>query len=548
MADNVTDEAISHKGFTMFKPRHLALLSSVAFDSGDAPNKGALAWARYFRSPNPLPLIRAIEALETHDTKEIEKRTADLQSMVPYWDMVDIIIEGYDAVVAAGEMFLPMFQDEEATDYDERKKFTKFTNVYLDIVESLSEKPFEEEITFVDGTKVPEAIKDFAEDVDGDGNNMTVFAATTFFNGINSAIDWIFVDYPIVDNTVIRTVADLKSSGIRPFWSHVLGRNILEAKSTVRDGKRELTYIRVFECGVGEPDRIRIFEMDEQKVVHWALYEKNEEKKDEYKRVAEGTLSIPAIPFVPFITGKRYGTTWRFRPPMKAAVDLQRKLYQAESALEFVTTLAGYPMLAANGISPEIDPSTKKPKKLAVGPSRVLYSKAYANGQYGEWAYVEPSAQTLEFQQKKIEKTTQDLRELGKQPLTAQSGNLTVITTAVAAGKAQSACSAWALMLKDALENAFIITGMYLKTPADEVEINVYNDFDSYSDSTNDLSALAAARMSRDISRKTYTAELKRRKTLSPEYDHEKDMAELLKEIPTGVDLEDEDDKNTDQP
>ena len=87
-----------------------------------------------------------------------------------------------------------------------------------------------------------------------------------------------------------------------------------------------------------------------------------------------------------------------------------------------------------------------------------MYGAPNTNGTGGTWKYVEPSSNSLEFLKKDIDKTKTDLRELGRQPLTALSSQLTTVTTSIAAGKAKSAVTTWALALKDALENALYMT------------------------------------------------------------------------------------------
>lgn len=480
------------------------------------------------------------------DGDEMLRRAPDMAAMVPYWDTTDAIVEGYDTILAGAERYLPRFEDEKDADYKVRLALTKFTNVYRDIVEGLASKPFEEEITLPEGsgkdeTKPPQEIIDFVEDVDGSGNSLTVFASTTFFNGINSAIDWIFVDYPTVDREKVRTKADEKTAGIRPFWSHVLGRNVLEARTTIINGKRELNYIRIFEPGVTDKDRVRIFERDLNGIVNWQLFVKSDKPvngKTMFVLEHSGTLSIDVIPLVPFWTGRRDGATWKFFPAMRDAADLQIKLYQAESGLEFITTLAGYPMLAANGMRPEMMADGKTPKKVAVGPMKMLWGIPDGNGNHGEWKFIEPSATSMEFLQKKIDKTKEDLRELGRQPLTANSGNLTVITTAVAAGKAVSAVSAWALTLKNALENALVITSKWMNINYDP-QVNVYTEFDNFTDSANDINALIEARKNKDISQETLLEEFRRRKILSPEFDIEVERARQLSETPGDGEIDD---------
>lgn len=477
---------------------------------------------------------------------DITKRSPDSAAMLEYWNLTDDIVTGAKAIREKGEVYFPKFSDETASEYKNRLNYTKFTNVYRDIVENLASKPFEEEISIVTGDdKLPPGeIVDFVEDVDGAGNNLTVFAASTFFNGINSAIDWIFVDYPTVDPSKIRTRAEEKNAGVRPFWSHVLGRNVLEAKVRVINGKETLIYMRILEPGM--LDRVRIFQRHDNGTVSWLLYEQkpSDDKNSavEFILVGYGMVTINAIPLVPFYTGRRDGRTFKFWPAMRDAADLQIELYIEESGLKFSKTMGGYSMLAANGIAPQMEADGKTPKRLAVGPNRVLYSKPDGAGNIGSWGYVQPDASVMKFLSEDIKNTKQDLRELGRQPLTAQSGNLTVITTAVAAGKTKSAVAAWGLILKNALEEALLLTSLWLNIPEKQYspEVEVYDGYDALSENTADLDALKNMRATGDLSQTTLWSEMKRRKVLSSEFDAAAEQDRLNNEVP-GDDLVEDD-------
>lgn len=464
-------------------------------------------------------------------------RARDIECMVPYWEKVDAIVEGQDAIKAGGTCFLPAFPDEKNDDYNFRLSLSKFTNIYRDVLEGLSTKPFEEEITLIGGEEVPESVREFVEDVDGFGSNISTFSTLTFFNGINSAIDWIFVDYPIVDNTRTMTVAEANQQNIKPFWSHVLAKNIYEVRTSTIGSKRVISYIRIYEPS-DKVNHVRVFERV-GKLVTWTLYKEVPEAKkveDQVVKIDEGVLTISVIPLVPFVTGRRDGNTFKFFPAMKDAADLQISLYQNESALEYIKTMACYPMLAANGMKPVMSADGKTPLKVAIGPMRVLYGVPDGSGNHGEWRFIEPNANSMEFLQKNIDKTKQDLRELGRQPLTALSTQLTTVTTSIAAGKARSAVSAWALGLKDALENALLITMLWMKDSY-EPEVNVYTGFDNIADNNIDLEELGKSRERGDLSLETYWFELKRRKVLSPEFNSEDEYRRLLDEIPTEEDL-----------
>jgi len=462
--------------------------------------------------------------------QELEARAKDIDFMVPYWDKVDAIVEGHDAVRAAGKAFLPMFPAETEDDYTFRLSVGKFTNVYRDVVEGLSSKPFENEVTIL-GKNVPDTITKLMENVDGSGSNLTMFSALTFFNGINNAIDWIFVDYPTVKSEKPLSIADAEKMNLKPYWSHVLAKNVREVRTEVINSKEVLSYIRIFEPAMNTtPNRFRVFERTGS-IVNWTLYR---EEKNDYVIDDQGVLSIDVIPLVPFATGRRDGKSFKFFPVMRDAVDLQVTLYQNESALEFIKTMAGYPMLAANGMKPQMGSDGKTPMKVAIGPMKVLYGVPDGAGNHGEWKFIEPNANCMEFLQKNIDKTKQDLRELGRQPLTALSSQLTTVTTSIAAGKAKSAVTAWALGLKDALENALVITAKWMKLNDYDPEVNVYTGFDNVLDDGSDLTELGKARERGDLSLETYWSELKRRKVLSPEFEAEDEKTKILDEIPNG--------------
>ena len=478
--------------------------------------------------------------------KNLLKRSPDIETMVPYWEKVSDILEGTQAIKNGGVKYLPKFPDENINDYEFRLTVSKFTNIYRDVTEGLACKPFQDEISLLGAEKRPQELIDFAEDVDGFGSNLTTFAALTFFNAINYGIDWIFIDYPTVQNPDNVTIAEAKQRNLKPFWVHILGKNVLDVKTRMQGSKQIITYFRCQEPGYGdEPMHVREF-IETENGIEWKLYVKitNDKGEDEFIVVEEGMLSIDFIPVVPFITGRRDGNSFKIYPPLSDAADLQITLYQNESALEYIKVLACYPMLATDGTKPPKG-TDGKPKKLRTGPNTVMYGVEKSNGDGGTWHYVEPQANSLEFLQKNIDKTKNDLRELGRQPLTAMSTQLTTVTTSIAAGKAKSAVTAWSYGLKDALENALLITMKWMGIDY-EPEINVYTGFDNVLDDGRDIEELGKARERGDISVETYWDELKRRKILSPEFDIEEERKRLLDEIPadTAPDVKSENEAN----
>jgi hypothetical protein len=231
------------------------------------------------------------------------------------------------------------------------------------------------------------------------------------------------------------------------------------------------------------------------------------------------------------ITGRRKGSSWQFVPPMQDAAYLQVEHYQQESNLKSIKEHAAFPMLSGNGVTPKTD-EAGNPVTVPVGPKTVLYAPRSNDGTpAGSWTFLEPAATSMKFLADDIKSIEEQLRELGRQPLTAQTGNLTVVTTAFAAQKGNSAIQAWALNLKDALERALQFTCLWLGDQS-KPEVNIHTDFaiDLESDKAPDF--LLKLRDNKEISRKAIINEAKRRDFLSPEYDADKDQEEIDKEAP----------------
>lgn len=467
----------------------------------------------------------------------LDKPASDNVAMCEYWDQTDAIIAGVKGLMAKPSVYLPKFPNESRKDWEFRQSLSKLTNVFRDIVEDLASRPFEAPVTVKNNT-LPAEFDELLTNIDGSGNNLTSFAADTFFNGITSAVEWIFVDYPNVaaTNGRVRSVADEKAAGIRPYWTHVRGRNMLEIRSTIgTNGIEHLTYCRILEPQ-GDDIFVRIIQRDDAGAVTWELWKakplqgSGRNIQREFILDSAGIMGIDVIPLVPFITGRRKGRSWVFDPALRDASDLQLNVFRNETNLEYAKVMTAYPMLSGNGVKPQVDAGGKI-MPVPVGPGAALYAPPDGAGHAGSWSFIEIAATSLEFLRKDIGETITQLRELGRQPLTSQSGNLTVITTAVAAKKGNSAVQAWAGGLAMALAAALVITGKW-KNAEVKPEVNVFTDFDVDGSGGDELTSLRESRKMGDLSQETLWNEYKRRNVLSAEFDPEEERARLLAETP----------------
>lgn len=110
-----------------------------------------------------------------------------------------------------------------------------------------------------------------------------------------------------------------------------------------------------------------------------------------------------------------------------------------------------------------------------------------------------------------------------------RSGGVTATASSIEGAKAHGTVQAWALGLKDALEQAFVYTAQWL-AEAPSAEVGIHTDFAGGQPQTIPLDALAKARANLDISREAFLDGLVRFDVLAPGFDAEADAERLALE------------------
>lgn len=462
------------------------------------------------------------------------KKASDIEAMGQIWQTIGDIMEGADAIRRAGRRYLPQFEQETGKEYSRRLMQAPWQPEFMDILQGLASRPFSRDITLKD-TASP-AMRELAEDVDRKGNNLTQFARSLFTSAIAHGLGVILVDAP---NERYRTLAEERAANLRPYLVHIRADQLLALYTDIVRGREVVTHLRFrtrrmelegfterFIEGVSVYQRAPVRD-DAGRVVGYGqpYFEKWEEQKDrngasEWTIVESGVVSVPELPVVPFWTGERAGGAL-VRPPLASLADRQIELYRSLSRKEEILTYAGSPLLCAQGMEAPQDGGA-----LSVGPRVVLY----APGERGSWGYIQPDASNLKEIREDAAELVDHIRRLGMQPLAQRSGGVTATASSIEGARAHSTLQAWALGLKDALEQAFVYLAMFLREPP-TVELVVHTDFMSGVAQQLPLDALHKARANKDISRSTYLAGLQRFDALPPDFDAEADELELAMEL-----------------
>ena len=492
------------------------------------------------------------------DPNDPSQESTECRAMKGDIERIADIMDGLDAIRMKKNAYLPRYEGEGVAQYDRRARSAPWRPEFEDALRTLASKPFGKPIAIKNPENVDVKIvgvldeptktrsNGLVDDIDGRGNNLTVFAHEWFGKGIAFGLHAILVDYPDMspgDQIVsgdegtsaapARTVADEQAAALRPYWVHIQAKDLIALYTEVVNGKETVVHMRFRETvvtrnGFAEKtaQRIRVFEPG-----IWQLWEQQNQSapgksgtiwsKIEEGQIRRGPQGKTDIPVVLFYTGERVGEM-QVRPPLAQLAHMQIELFRALSREEEILTFAGSPMLKGVGLGPPKDGSS-----IAVGPGIVLWAPA-GNGVATDWAFIQPDAANIQEVRSKVASIQDDMRRIGMMPMTQPSGNPTATGQSIDAAKAHSAVKAWALGLNDAIEQAMKFTAEWLGID-DAIKTEISTDF-SVGNPQFPLTALAAARVARDISQGTFWAGLQRYDVLPADFDPEREAVALGEE------------------
>lgn len=445
------------------------------------------------------------------------------EMMKPKWEMISTLLGGTEAMRAAGEKYLPKHRREFNDDYKERLGCNVLANYFEWTLDGLVSKPFAEQPK----VEVPSGLEDILDDVDLQGNDVTVFLRNWFREGYAKAFSHVLVDFPRVQPRADgqpRTLEDDRREGLRPYWVHVCPENVLFAHSEMVNGVEVLTQVRILEeetvvDGWEETliQRIRVLRPGSVELYRYNPQNKKWELEDEWQ------TGITVVPFVTFYANGREDLMCA-KPPLLDLAYMNVAHWQSSSDQRNVLTVARFPLLAGAGVSNE-DASG-----LEVGPNRLLTT----SDPQGKFYYVEHTGAAIEAGRKDLEALEAQMTGYGATFLKAQPGTQTATARALDSAEAISPLQATVMVFEDAVEQALDLTAMWMKADAGgEVEFN--KEFGLTLGDQAGLDVLFKTRQAKDISRKAYLDELKRRGLLSGDYDAEEDQEEIDEEAANGA-------------
>lgn len=433
--------------------------------------------------------------------KTVENISDAVAAMEDMRELPRALMGGTKAMRAKGKSYLPKEPGEDESGYSARLARTSLFNGFKKAVGDMSGKVFAREIAF--GDDMDATLQEYAENIDLAGQNINVFAKGAFDLALSEGIVYFLVDMapPVTDEAgnVVR-LNRAQAAGRRPWAAIIRPEQVLGWKTANVNGEEILTQFRFMEAvteddgpyGEKSVEQIRVF-IREGNAVRWETHRRQGQSK-EWGIHEVGSLTIDEIPIVPSYT-IRTGFM-AAEPPLLPLAEVNLTHWQSQSDQRNILHVARVPILFGAGFAND--------DTMVVGAGTM----ATSSDPNAKLMYVEHSGAA-------IESGRQDLKDLEFQMQTLGLELLTE-TAKTATGerrdedKVMSPLAMYALSLKDALENVFVLFAKYMGMDnAGSLVINT--DFGITSRDATDITNILTAARDKIISRETALRELLRR-------------------------------------
>lgn len=439
----------------------------------------------------------------------VNEQSPAVAQMQPAVELARALLGGTAAMRRAGPTYLPRWPNEDEASYDARLRCSVLFPAYARTVSTLTGKPFSKPIAFDES--VPPQILELTPDIDLQGRNLDTFAAEIVEAALGYGLAGILVDYPTAEG--VRTQADARSAGLRPYWVPVMPWQILGWRASRRRGDWTIEQLRLTEMveepegefGSREIEQVRVLEPG-----RWRTYRRAVKAGDGWMLHEEGVTSVKRVPFVP-IYGARTGFMTG-APPLLELAHLNVKHWQNQSDQDTILHVARVPVLTAIGVDAESF-------ALTVGAAAAVKLPPGA-----KLEYVEHSGAAIGAGKTALDDLKDEMRQAGAELLVIRPGAITA--TEVATENAVGMCALQRIVAgaQDAFDLALQYTAEWLGLP-EGGGLTIYNDFGAATLHEASAQILLTANQSGKLSDATWFAEMQRRGILNGElsYDDERE-------------------------
>ena len=350
-----------------------------------------------------------------------------------HWILIEDLLQGTFGMRQKHRRYLPQEPREQDESYDNRLARSVCPPYYQRLERLLAGMLTRKPVRLVDTS---DTIIEQLFDVDLNGNDLNVWT-------YESARKMVRYGH-------VGTLVDAPADGGRPYWVTYTPRQILGWRTEAKEGKQELTMLRLQEVA-SVPDGLYGEKLVQQVRVltpgEYEIHQKDE--KGDFRVVDEGRTSLSEIPFS-IAYSNRIGFM-ESRPPLEDIAELNLKTYQIQSDLDNQLHISAVPMLAFYGF-----PSSAE--EVSAGPGEAIAFPAE-----GRAEYIEPGGVSFQYQFQRLEALAAQINELGLsavlgQKLTAETAEAKRINRS----QGDSTMMVIAQNMQDMIDNCLQFHAQYL--------------------------------------------------------------------------------------
>jgi hypothetical protein len=417
------------------------------------------------------------------------------QLQEPHWILIEDLLQGTYGMRKKHRRYLPQEPREQDESYDNRLARSVCPPYYQRLERLLAGMLTRKPVRLED---ISDIIREHLFDVDLQGNDLNVWTYET--------------TRKMVRYGHVGTLVDAPADGGRPYWVTYTPRQILGWRSEAKEGKQQLTMLRLQEVAsvpdgeYGEKlvEQIRVLTPGE-----YQIHQKGD--KGEFKLVDEGRTSISEIPFS-IAYASRLGFM-ESRPPLEDIAELNLKTYQVQSDLDNQLHISAVPMLAFYGF-----PSSAE--EVSAGPGEAIAFPAD-----GRAEYIEPGGSSFQYQFQRLEQLATQINELG---LSAVLGQKLSAETAEAKridrSQGDSTMMVIAQNMQDMIDNCLQLHSQFLGGREQAGSSYVNRDFLGTRLEPADISSLLQLYTAGTITQETLLRELAEGDVLGDDFDVDEEL------------------------
>jgi hypothetical protein len=440
--------------------------------------------------------------------KSIRATSATIDAMSSDWAMVDALMVGTAAMRVGGKAWLPQWPKESDDAYRDRLGTAVLHPVFKRTVLVNASRPFSRPVTAGDNT--PAAVEEWMKDIDLQGTAFSAFALQIMTACLAKGLHGVLVDYPTVPH--IKTQADEKAAGARPYWVHYPAGSILGWQTEKAAKGLRLTQIRLLEY-VEVPNGDYLTKSIEQVRLltpgAWAIYRQSEKDRNIWDEVDGGSTSLDFIPFKFF-----YGVRKAFGIGISPVADLAYQNvehWQSASDQQTILHVARVPILFVKCLGDAT---------LTVGAGSALVSE----NEEGDAKYVEHTGKAIEAGAESMRALEDRMRATGAELISLDAGYATATEVSSDSDASKSLLQQVCENFEESAQQCFVYMLDWVKEKG-EPSIELYKDFGIAM--SGDPATLGSAVTAGTVSNQTHFEELQRRDVVSADRTWEEEVTRL---------------------